>query len=519
MLLCLGSGKERATHHDQFQAVRVRRNLYQLLAMLSTLESRAILWIDAICIDQNSIPERNEQVQLMESIFSQASEVISWVGPANPDLEWLFGLSKADLSAYMARVRCFNEENVEELVRFGDSLVQLALLEYWTRVWIVQEVILAQKLRLCCGSSSVDFHTVGKLTGLLADSPLLYGCLDKDGVIPFLNGCRYIRNFLHVRDLRAQRESTFVPMIHIEELFAYFGEACCTVPQDKIIALLGLMQEKQSGFRKLFKPSYAWSKAHFLFEVVRLGHHLNNPGAIALQLMREMDIDVTSVVESTVHLTTELDFSGGHDLPSVLAYPIGGCPPVSTYVQNGLSTTILANLKPPDMRSSMFDNLACLSKPGKSPKPGDIYYPCYLDGFPRISLSSFPRGIILRRTAGKLILVGIVRQQFEAPETVFGHRTDWQRWMRLLISTTNLGLPDEPKHTIAWRIPYPIYSCGWLIDGDMGLGDAMRAPAAGHANYMSEEAKFWSTAYKNLPQLLDKIEKQYPLDCEWTNRT
>jgi hypothetical protein len=36
--------------------------------------------IDAICIDQQNVKERNHQVQQMSAIYSTATEVIAWLG-------------------------------------------------------------------------------------------------------------------------------------------------------------------------------------------------------------------------------------------------------------------------------------------------------------------------------------------------------------------------------------------------------------------------------------------------------
>jgi hypothetical protein len=38
------------------------------------------LWIDAICINQNNVAEKNIQVQPMVQIYRQASSVLVWLG-------------------------------------------------------------------------------------------------------------------------------------------------------------------------------------------------------------------------------------------------------------------------------------------------------------------------------------------------------------------------------------------------------------------------------------------------------
>lgn len=44
------------------------------------LKSR-VLWIDAICIDQTSVSEKNQQVPLMGELYHLATRAIIWLGP------------------------------------------------------------------------------------------------------------------------------------------------------------------------------------------------------------------------------------------------------------------------------------------------------------------------------------------------------------------------------------------------------------------------------------------------------
>jgi hypothetical protein len=43
------------------------------------------LWIDAICIDQSELSERNHQVRQMQEIYAGAERVLVWLGPASGD--------------------------------------------------------------------------------------------------------------------------------------------------------------------------------------------------------------------------------------------------------------------------------------------------------------------------------------------------------------------------------------------------------------------------------------------------
>ena len=45
------------------------------------------LWIDAICIDQDSIPEKSQQVPLMAEIYGRAKQVLVWLDARNENRE------------------------------------------------------------------------------------------------------------------------------------------------------------------------------------------------------------------------------------------------------------------------------------------------------------------------------------------------------------------------------------------------------------------------------------------------
>lgn len=58
---------------------RVQSNLFAFLWQVCQQGTRAVLWCDAICIDQDGIFERNHQVQLMGRIYEQATTVLVWL--------------------------------------------------------------------------------------------------------------------------------------------------------------------------------------------------------------------------------------------------------------------------------------------------------------------------------------------------------------------------------------------------------------------------------------------------------
>lgn len=87
-------------------------------------------WIDSICLDQDDHSERNEQVQRMGDIYSQAHHVVSWLGKNS--CKALQALAKLHCGYHFRRLN------------LPDAIGHVLKIAYWGRVWIVQEVVCAQ---------------------------------------------------------------------------------------------------------------------------------------------------------------------------------------------------------------------------------------------------------------------------------------------------------------------------------------------------------------------------------------
>jgi hypothetical protein len=66
---------------DEFH-LPVTANLYAALLRLRDRFITRVLWVDAICINQEDLEERNIQVRSMAKIYAKASRVIVWLGEA-----------------------------------------------------------------------------------------------------------------------------------------------------------------------------------------------------------------------------------------------------------------------------------------------------------------------------------------------------------------------------------------------------------------------------------------------------
>ena len=138
------------------QCFKLAPNLARCIRRLRTWAGSLIIWIDAICIDQSNIPERNEQVQKMRLIYRGAQKVRIWLGEEYDDsgLALRFAKKVSDESTKLALRKLIQDPaSVQGLVALG----RLFSRPYWKRVWVVQEIICAKDIIVHCGPDSISW--------------------------------------------------------------------------------------------------------------------------------------------------------------------------------------------------------------------------------------------------------------------------------------------------------------------------------------------------------------------------
>ena len=130
----------------------------------------AMLWIDAIYINQNDIQERNLQVSRMSEVYRKALRVIIWLGPAYSTSE----LAMATLNSIdgFSMRRVYNPSTPLRGGEVGEALVALVNRPYFTRMSIVQEIILARQIIIYCGHRSILWSKLSTLFDYIKDPNL-----------------------------------------------------------------------------------------------------------------------------------------------------------------------------------------------------------------------------------------------------------------------------------------------------------------------------------------------------------
>jgi hypothetical protein len=291
---------------------RVTGNLHGALCHFRLESQIRIVWADALCIDQSNNVEKGVQVNRMREIYANCAKLLVWFGVPEP------GVAE-DASEGLRRLRILFEENTDvevirnvkrsrqqhgametqeklnEWERWFDGVINTNPLptRYWkaigtlfncpwfTRVWIVQEVISApgrslSNMTLAYGDIEFDWDTVSIVVGGL------YATRKTDHVTRYtdyqdLNACP-TRLIQIVDNARSTQRTPFFPdeePITIGGYNSFFWEFLITVqrlsstdPRDKIYGMLGVIEpDVRSTLRIKLQPDYARSAVDLYTDV------------------------------------------------------------------------------------------------------------------------------------------------------------------------------------------------------------------------------------------------------------
>ena len=244
--------------NNQIHCVRI--NLARFLTNFRTImrqqgiESVAI-FIDAICIDQETTLEKNHQVQMMGTIYSSAERVHAWLGEQDVEIERLFWLLSQWPTEFEAkspglesrkRFWQFASQHVDAQTS-GRSLSDLFQISYWRRMWVVPECMLARQLSCIVNSTCCNWqHLLPAIKGLEGSSSsmsdLLYG------------------------HYRAHNNDTATPEDNFAALLVRFADREASLVLDKAFALIGVLPPSVQAH---IQVDYCCSKADLFRQLLQ----------------------------------------------------------------------------------------------------------------------------------------------------------------------------------------------------------------------------------------------------------
>jgi len=183
----------------------VGMNLWNALKSLRNHKERPLLWIDAICINQTDLPEKNQQLRFMPHIYSRAQMVLVWLYTQG-----------VDYSEY-------RNDQVVESKSVGGLPSVLCVESYWNRLWIVQEIMKAREINICFGNNVLPWDQ-------------------------FIDDIKH----LQINDIQGpltldrQRKTKYSDVHTLRSLLEIHQDAACSEPRDKIYGLIGLAADGQA---------------------------------------------------------------------------------------------------------------------------------------------------------------------------------------------------------------------------------------------------------------------------------
>lgn len=312
-----GEHKDRRTISVDGERVSVTRNLAMALQYLRDPIVDTIIWIDALCINQEDKMEKSIQVALMRDIYRHAEHVKMWLGPAannsdtimrvfNEEGPRLYAYTDEDTTSrmiYKGVASAFGDEidRLEEemervkayLIDEGNSRLRRSLeallkRDYWTRAWVVQEIVMAQKLTILCGLASSPWNHAVAVMALFhqaQQSSLPHGRDPRESKANMSAQTRAISGVVigtppilaNLRRCDDKWRSTEWLVYALVDL-RHFR---CTEPRDKIFSLLGLMNaECQEYSRKgehRVEVDYSLSLVEVSFRLVKFCVFFEDP--------------------------------------------------------------------------------------------------------------------------------------------------------------------------------------------------------------------------------------------------
>jgi len=226
-------------------AKKIPWNAYNALLHLRKRDSVRCLWIDAVCIDQENISERNQQVLLMPKIYAQASRVIVWLGDHDPydTVGHCFDLFRERAFPPQLRLRPpwrrsrmgMNFQLSKSGIGWSETdwrIIDMFLQRPWfRRAWVVQEIAMACRVEVMCGGHTLDWRHLATTIEDLHHSGLAAEHLSKDSQLSAQN----------VSEIEVLRKSIWVRKERsILDILLATNSTDCSDQRDKIFAMLSL---------------------------------------------------------------------------------------------------------------------------------------------------------------------------------------------------------------------------------------------------------------------------------------
>lgn len=231
--------------------LKIPVNLSHALRAVQDDTENVIVWADSICINQKDNHDKTQQLSRIPDIYAQAERVVIWLGVEEEDSvqahKILHGLVHAELQ--LSHFRDFN------------SVVSLFDRDYWSRLWVVQEILHAKDIVVRCGPSQLSWNDYMSASELfqserdaLAKIPsLVRGGYDSSRLITSQHRLSPLQILLHHGPASISHiQKAF--MLYLDDYYSYFlhllrisRTKLASDPKDRVYGILGILPDEISA--------------------------------------------------------------------------------------------------------------------------------------------------------------------------------------------------------------------------------------------------------------------------------
>ncbi|CAG8962199.1 hypothetical protein HYFRA_00005251 [Hymenoscyphus fraxineus] len=247
-------------------------NLHGALYAVGEKTGDTLVWVDALCIDQQNTNEKTIQIPLMAQIYSRADFVAVWLGPEDDDSDAAIDLLRrlhriSEKANHPSRISSLISSQAEK----GElaAVVSLFEREYWSRLWVVQEIYNAKHIAVYCGSKRTSWQVYQHASKTFRQHKA-------DIEYHFPGGRRdrrrntHLNKFSYSQVLAFQGPSSLSNIEYLDEgslldVLRACRNKMASKPQDKLFGILGILPPET---RDLFRPDESRSVKDVYMEIV-----------------------------------------------------------------------------------------------------------------------------------------------------------------------------------------------------------------------------------------------------------
>jgi hypothetical protein len=240
--------------------IPLTRSAYSALCRLRDRSISITLWIDALCIDQTNDFEKTIQIRMMGDIFQSAEQVFAYIGDET-DID-----GRAVEALMQMRMRYVNPDSWPKNLPpipstwcddapsktdnvWGD-LYSFFQRDWFQRAWVVQELILASKVKIVCGTWEVNWEDIfATLEACLKKSDQAKRSNPQLGRLAEQTKAAFVLGTMR----RTFKEKKMSQQFNLLTLIEIFNHTDATKDRDRLFALLGLATDVKD---ELFDPDY-----------------------------------------------------------------------------------------------------------------------------------------------------------------------------------------------------------------------------------------------------------------------